>query len=262
VRAGRTPRILVVEHHRDLRRVLRYSLMRTGYAVDEAATGPDALDVARRQRPDLVLLDVLLPGLDGLEVCRILRREMASVAVVMITVKAAEADRQAGLDAGADDYVTKPFSMEDLRARIAALLARAGLSVEPTPITVGGRVAAQAEARSADRRGAAPGRRRAPRRVGGLVLDPATRTVELRGEAVPLAPKEFELLALLLAHQGRALTRDQIARAIWSGDVQSNTISVHVRWLREKLERYEPLPFRISTVFSVGYRLDRVGDVG
>jgi DNA-binding response OmpR family regulator len=221
------PRILLVEDNRNLRRVLRYSLARQGYRIDEAGTGPEALGQARRRRPDLILLDLVLPELGGLEVCRTLRREMATP-ILILTVKDAEADRVEGLRAGADDYMTKPFSMDDLRARIARLLEGDGS--------------------------------RPVRRPAGAVefqMNRAARSVRLHGEEVPLSPREFELLSFLLAHPGQVQTRERIAGRVWGGDVASNTITVHIRWLREKFETYEPPPFRITAVFGVGYRLDR-----
>jgi two-component system response regulator ResD len=241
------PRILLVEDNRNLRRVLRYSLARQGYRIDEAGTGPEALGQARRRRPALILLDLVLPELDGLEVCRTLRREMATP-ILILTVKDAEADRAEALRAGADDYMTKPFSMDDLRARIAALLEGVGSRPVRRPANDPG--AGAAEQASGNRRRSGP-------MAVEFQMNRAARSVRLHGEEVPLSPREFELLSFLLAHPGQVQTRERIAERVWGGNVASNTITVHIRWLREKFETYEPPPFRITAVFGVGYRLDR-----
>jgi DNA-binding response OmpR family regulator len=232
-------RILVVEDEENIRHTLRYNLAKEGYLVEEARTGPEALEEARRLRPDLILLDLMLPELSGLEVCRILRQEM-STPILVLTAKGSEVDKVVGLSVGADDYVTKPFSLTELLARITALLRRVELS-----------------------RGAPSGQSSDLEEVGDLVLDRAARTVRIAGDEVRLAPKEFDLLSFLLAHPGRVQSRERLIHKVWgSGYVgDRKTVDVHVRWLREKFERFESLPIRITTVFGVGYRLDRLDGV-
>ena len=228
-------RILVVEDEDAIRETLRYNLAREGYAVIEAATGPDALTLARSERPDLIVLDVMLPGLSGLEVCRVLRQESATP-ILMLTAKGTEVDKVVGLQLGADDYVTKPFSFNELLARITALLRRSEMS---------GRPAGAIEIEEFE----------------GFRIDRAARTIHIEGAELRLAPKEFDLLSLLLLNSGRVMSRQAIIAAIWGtrfyGDPK--TVDVHVRWLREKFEPFAQMPFRITTVFGVGYRLDRVG---
>jgi DNA-binding response OmpR family regulator len=226
-------RILVVEDDDAIREVLRYNLIREGYAVIEATTGSEAIGLAGTERPDLIILDVMLPGMSGLEVCRILRRE-SSPPILILSAKGTEVDKVVGLQLGADDYVSKPFSFNELLARITALLRRADMNVRVQSIP------------EVDE-------------FHGFKLDRAARTVHLEGAEVRLALKEFDLLSLLLANSGRVLSRQSIIAAVWGnrffGDPK--TVDVHVRWLREKLERFAHLPFRINTVFGIGYRLDR-----
>jgi two-component system response regulator RegX3 len=230
---GRQQRILIIEDEGSIREALRYNLAREGYEVLEAASGPAALITARGEHPDLILLDLMLPGMSGLEVCRVLRKEM-SVPILVLTAKSTELDKVVGLQIGADDYVTKPFSMNELLARISALLRRAGMSV----------------------------REEAPEMesFGGFRIDRAARTVHVGDDELRLAPKEFDLLSLLLLNAGRVLSRPTIIQRVWGtkfyGDAK--TVDVHVRWLREKFENFDMLPFRITTVFGVGYRLDRL----
>jgi len=228
-------RILVVEDEDTIRQTLAYNLEREGYAVSEAGTGAAALREARRLSPDLVVLDLMLPEMNGLEVCRVLRQEMA-VPILMLTAKDTEVDKIVGLQVGADDYMTKPFSLGELLARVNALLRRVELS---------------------------RGQVRRPDEIeefGGFRLDRAARTVHVAGEEVKLAPKEFDLLSWLVANAGRVQSREQLIRGVWGSNFfgDRKTVDVHVRWLREKFERFEQLPFRITTVFGVGYRLDRL----
>ncbi len=228
-------RILVVEDEDAIRETLRYNLAREGYVVLEAGTGPDALAMARAERPDLILLDVMLPGLSGLEVCRVLRQE-SSTPILMLTAKGSEVDKVVGLQLGADDYVTKPFSFNELLARITALLRRSEMSGRPPG-------AAEVE------------------EFGGFKIDRAARTIHLEGTELRLAPREFDLLSLLLRNSGRVMSRQAIISAVWGNRFYGDpkTVDVHVRWLREKFEPFAQMPFRITTVFGVGYRLDRIG---
>src|SRR6202051_1739819 len=181
-------RILLVEDEDAIRETLRYNLSREGYVVMEAATGTDALSMARAERPDLILLDVMLPELSGLEVCRILRQE-TSTPILMLTAKGTEVDKVVGLQLGADDYVTKPFSFNELLARVTALLRRSDMSARP----VG---APEIE------------------EFDGFRIDRAARTIHVESVELRLAPKEFDLLSLLLRHPGRALSRQASIAAV------------------------------------------------
>ena len=223
--------VLVVEDEENLVEALRYSLEHEGYAVLTAPDGGSGLETARAALPDLVILDVMLPNLDGLEVCRILRRE-TDVPILMLTAKGEEIDRVVGLEIGADDYVTKPFSMRELMARVRAMLRRP--------------------------RNAASGRMAEPLRSGLLAVDVDAHQASLNGEELRLKPREFDLLALFMRNPGRAFTRDQILEQLWGhdyiGDVR--TVDVHVRWLREKIEADPSTPARIITIRGVGYRFE------
>jgi DNA-binding response OmpR family regulator len=234
-------KILVVEDEPTLLETLEYNLKRQGYEVHTAADGLRALEVARRVRPDLILLDVMLPGLDGFEVCRVLRQEM-TVPILMLTARDDEVDKVVGLEVGADDYLTKPFSMRELYARIKALLRRVRL------------VRAEMAAASADAQG--PGGNMLV--FDDLRLDLARHEVSLRGEPLSMRPKEFELLLFLARHRGQVLSRDLILERVWGWDYVggSRTVDVHVRALREKIEADPARPVRIVTVRGVGYRFE------
>jgi DNA-binding response OmpR family regulator len=231
-------RILLVEDEESIRNTLRYNLAKEGFAVSEARTGTQALSEARRVRPDLIVLDLMLPELSGLEVCRILRQE-TSVPILILTAKDGEVDKVVGLQIGADDYVTKPFSLREILARITALLRRVELSTSSSNHR---QPAGEVEV------------------LGDFRLDRAARTVHVGDEELHLAPKEFDLLAFLLANAGRVQPRESIIQTVWGSNFfgERKTVDVHVRWLREKFEQFERLPFRITTVFGVGYRLDRL----
>lgn len=219
-------RILVVDDERPLVESIRFALQREGHEVQEAFDGVQALELARTGRFDLVVLDVMLPGMSGFEVCRALRQE-SDVAILLLTARSHETDRVVGLDLGADDYVTKPFSMRELMARVRAALRRRGMQ--------------QAAVLSA----------------GDLVLDPARHEVRCGHRVVVLAPKEYELLSVLLRHAGRVLTRDQLLEQVWGYDYTGDerTVDVHVSWLRRKL-REAGSSVRIEAVRGVGYRLE------
>ena len=227
--------VLVVEDDLTLLETLEYNLAAEGYAIVTAADGLTALEVARAEQPDLVLLDLMLPRLDGFEVCRILRQEM-SVPILMLTARADEVDRVVGLEMGADDYLTKPFSMRELVARVKALLRRVRLIREEL-----------AEERE----------RGEPQQLifGDLVIDLARRDVLVRGQSVRLKPQEYELLIFLARHPGIALSRDLLLERVWGWDYGggSRTVDVHVRWLWENIEQDPANPTRIVTVRGVGY---------
>jgi len=222
-------KILVVDDEPTLVATLKYNLEREGYQVITASDGESGLFLARANRPDLILLDLMLPVLDGLEVCRILRREM-SVPILMLTAKVEEVDKVVGLELGADDYVTKPFSMRELLARVRALLRRA----ETAP--------AEAELLT----------------TGDLQVDLRRREASRHGRALALKPKEYELLLFFVRNRGRAFTREELLSRIWGYDFagDTRTVDVHVRWLRQKIEEEPASPTRLITMRGVGYRFE------
>jgi DNA-binding response OmpR family regulator len=224
-------RVLVVDDDPTVSDVVRRYLERAGFAVALAAHGPDALDVFERDHSDLVVLDLMLPGIDGLEVCRRLRTRAPDVPIVMLTALGEEADRVLGLELGADDYMTKPFSPRELVLRVQSVLRRAGRP----PST-------QVPEGLAD---------------GDLVVDVARRIATLRGKELALTVREFDLLSFLLRNPGRAYKRAELLEAVWGwtfGD--HSTVTVHVRRLREKVEDEPAEPRRIVTVWGVGYRYE------
>jgi DNA-binding response OmpR family regulator len=227
--------ILVVEDDLTLLEALEYNLVGEGYAVITAADGLTALEVARDEQPDLIVLDLMLPRLDGFEVCRILRRE-TNVPILMLTARSDEVDRIVGLEVGADDYLTKPFSMRELLARVKALLRRVRLIREEV---AGEQVRPGSEQLA----------------FGDLVIDLDRHEVLVRGQALRLKPKEFELLVFLTRHPGMALSRDLLLERVWGWDYGggSRTVDVHVRWLREKVEADPANPEHIVTVRGIGY---------
>ncbi len=231
-------KILVVEDELSLRETLAYNLKKDGYAVESAGDGRTALEAARRMKPDLVVLDLMLPELDGFEVARVLRKEMTT-AILMLTARDEEIDRVVGLEVGADDYMTKPFSMRELLARVKAQLRRTRLIREEM-------TNAQASA---------PHEQLA---FGGLLIDQTRREVKLDGGPLQLKPKEYELLLFLAQHQGKMLSREFILERVWGWDYvgDSRTVDVHVRWLRQKIEADASKPTRIVTVRGGGYRFE------
>ncbi len=237
-------KILVVEDDPTLLDTLLYNLEKQHYAVITAADGWQAVELARRERPDLVILDWMLPGLDGLEVCRFIRQE-STVPILMLTARSAEIDKVLGLEIGADDYITKPFSMRELLARVKAHLRRTHMAPENRPA---------APAPADDGLPPAP----APLVFGELLIDPARREVMLRGHVVRLKPKEFELLLFLAHHRGVVLSRELILQRVWGWEFSggSRTVDVHIRWLREKIEDDPAHPGRIITVRGAGYRFE------
>jgi DNA-binding response OmpR family regulator len=230
--------ILVVEDELALQETLVYNLKKEGYTVEAVGDGRLALEAARRLRPDLMVLDVMLPQLDGFEVARLLRTEMPT-AILMLTARDDVVDRVVGLEVGADDYLTKPFSMRELLARVKAQLRRARLIQQEI-----GRAAASA----------APG----SLSFGTLVVDKDRREVRLDGKALQLKPKEYELLLFMAEHMGRTLSREFVLERVWGWDYigDSRTVDVHVRWLRQKIEVNPSSPERIVTVRGAGYRFE------
>ena len=227
--------VLVVEDEENILEALRYSLEREGYAVHTAVDGEEGLNLARQHSPDLIILDVMLPKMDGFELCRILRSE-TEVPIIMLTARGEEIDRIVGLEMGADDYVTKPFSTREFMVRIRNMLRRSRHSAN-----------AQSTSASGDNIVA-----------GDLEVNLASRVVRRAGAAVEMKPREFDLLALLVKNAGRAFSRDQILQQLWGHDYygDSRTVDVHVRWLREKIELNPSKPRRLVTVRGVGYRFD------
>jgi DNA-binding response OmpR family regulator len=237
--ADLTDKILVIEDEPSLVETLAYNLVRQGYQVQTARDGVAALDLARREKPDVIILDVMLPGLDGFEVCRILRREM-TVPILMLTARDDEIDKVVGLEVGADDYMTKPFSMRELLARVKALLRRVRLIREQM-------AASAAAVPPSDRL-----------TFGNLILDLTRREALVNGQAVALKPQEYELMVYLARNRGTALSRDQILQTVWGWDYNggTRTVDVHVRWLREKIESDPAHPTRIVTIRGTGYRFE------
>jgi DNA-binding response OmpR family regulator len=231
-------KILVVEDEPVLQETLAYNLTRQGYLVETAGDGLLAVSVARRTQPDLILLDIMLPGMDGFEVCRLIRQEM-SVPILMLTAKDDEIDRVIGLEIGADDYITKPFSMRELMARVKAQLRRMRLM----------RQEAESQIESPTKE---------IMRFGNLVLDLTRREVSFDGKVLALNPKEYDLLLYFARHRGQALSREQILEEVWGWNYAggSRTVDVHVRWLRAKIEVDPTKPSRIVTVRGAGYRFE------
>lgn len=231
-------KILVVEDEISLQETLAYNLTQQGYEVETAGDGKAAIEAARRIKPDLILLDIMLPILDGIEVCRILRQEM-NVPILMLTARDDEIDRVIGLEIGADDYITKPFSMRELMARVKANLRRTRFDKEDT-------LAAPAQPENEIIR------------FDNLVLDLTRQEVLLDDKPLTLKPKEFDLLLYLARHRGQALSRDTILGQVWGWEYTGNsrTVDVHMSWLREKIERDPTHPVRIVTVRGTGYRFE------
>ena len=227
-------RVLVVDDDATVRDVVARYLGDAGYRVDVAADGESALAAAARKRPDAVVLDLMLPGTGGLDVCRALRAGQAPPAIVMLTALGEEDDRLLGLELGADDYVTKPFSPRELVLRVGSILRRttAPGSSASSPLLVD----------------------------GGLRVDPAAREATVDGRVLALTTREFDLLAFLLAHPGQAFTREELLSRVWGWEFgDRSTVTVHVRRLREKVETDPTAPRRIATIWGTGYRYDREG---
>jgi two-component system phosphate regulon response regulator PhoB len=222
-------KILVVEDDRDVSKLLKYNLEKEGFKVGAVTDGSLVLPELRRDPADVVILDLMLPGMDGLEVCRQLRRhdKFSSIPILMLTARSEEADRVVGLELGADDYVTKPFSMRELVARVRVLLRRH----DPAP-------------------------QRANLQRGALLIDPAAHNVSVSGRLVELSALEFKLLHYLAAHPGIVFSRDQLLDSVWGNDrsVTQRSVDVYVRRVREKIESEPEHPRYLHTVHGVGYR--------
>ncbi|MCL0097618.1 response regulator transcription factor [Dehalococcoidia bacterium] len=224
-------KILIVEDEETLLEVLRYNLDKEGYTVVTAADGIQALNSARSESPDLIILDIMLPQLDGFEVCRILRKDI-TVPIIMLTAKEEEIDKVLGLELGADDYMAKPFSMRELKARIKAILRRTAAQSKPGEASV--------------------------IRIADLAVDLGKHQVSVGEASVSLTPKEFDLLAYLAGNKGRVFSREHLLERVWGYDYfgDTRTVDVHIRWLREKLETEPSKPRRLITVRGTGYKIE------
>jgi phosphate regulon transcriptional regulator PhoB len=222
-------KVLVVDDEAPIAEALAYNLRKEGHLPLVAGDGEQCLAVAREERPDLVLLDVMLPSGSGFDVCRKLRKE-SDVPIIMLTARAEEMDRVVGLELGADDYVTKPFSMRELMARVKSVLRRSAVGGWPVEGVL---------------------------HRGDLTLDVARHEVKKGDAIIDLSPKEFELLSFLMQHPGRAFARETLLDRVWGADayVGERTVDVHVRWLREKVEENPARPKLLLTIRGVGYKL-------
>jgi two-component system OmpR family response regulator len=225
-------KILIVEDDNNLLDTLKYNLRKEGYNTVTAVDGAEALYIARQEKPDLIILDIMLPKLSGFEVCRILRKEM-TIPILMLTAKTDEVDKIVGLEIGADDYMTKPFSVRELLARLGAMLRRADISKHPA------------------------GERRILR-IGDLEVDVGRHQALYRGSRLSLTPKEYDLLAFLAVNEGFVFSREQLLEKVWGYDYagDTRTVDVHIRWLRQKTEGDPAKPKHLVTVRGAGYKLE------
>jgi phosphate regulon transcriptional regulator PhoB len=222
--------VLVVDDEAPIVQAVAYNLRKEGYHVLTASDAEECLEIVRQQPPDLIILDVMLPTASGLDVCRMIRHQQNAVPIIMLTARAEETDRVVGLELGADDYVTKPFSMRELMARVKSVLRR---------------TTAQEKAAALERV-----------EIGELRIDPERHEVTVRGKPVTLTPREFELLRFLASHPGQVFTRQVLLDRVWGADayVEERTVDVHIRWLREKIEANPSHPEMLLTVRGVGYK--------
>jgi len=249
----KTSLVLVVDDEVTVREMIAFNMRREGLEVAFAGSGPEAVEQARALNPDLIVLDVMLPGMDGFEVCRVVR-EQSTVPILLLSARSEEIDRVVGLEIGADDYLTKPFAMRELVARVRAMLRRSRM------LTPGGSAVAadwQADAGLSPSipdpvPPADPGRIVA----GDMLIDVPRRLVQIAGQAVALKSREFELLLYFMRHPGIVLSRDALLREVWGYDypIDTRTVDVHIRWLRQKIEIDASSPLRIMTVRGHGYR--------
>jgi DNA-binding response OmpR family regulator len=226
-------KILVVEDDANLLEAIKYNLRKEGYDFVTANDGEQALAAARKEKPDVIILDIMLPKIDGFEVCRILRKEMTSP-ILMLTAKADETDKIVGLEIGADDYMTKPFSMRELLARIRSMLRRLKMSATTAARTP------------------------ALMKIGDLEVDISRHTAALAGKTLELSPKEFDLLVFLAKNKGLVFNREQLLEKVWGYDFagDTRTVDVHIRWLRQKIEPDTAHPQYLVTVRGTGYKLE------
>ncbi len=221
-------KVLVVDDEQPIVEAVAYNLKKEGYLVETAADAEQCLALVRREAPDLILLDVMLPSASGFEICKMLRKQ-GSIPIIMLTARADETDRVVGLELGADDYVVKPFNMRELMARVKSVLRRATSEPAQDDMTL---------------------------LSGNLSIDPVRHEVSLNNVMLSLAPKEFDLLRFLMAHPGQVFTRQVLLDRVWGAEayVEERTVDVHMRWLREKVESSPSHPVRLLTVRGVGYK--------
>ena len=235
------PTILVVDDERHIVELVRFNLEKEGYRVITAQDGKEACSLASAEKPDLIILDVMLPEMDGFEVCRVIQRDstISDVPIIMLTARTEELDKVLGLEIGADDYITKPFSPRELLARVKARLRRSAKKSPKLP----------------DDNGVI--------RTDGLVIDPQRFEVSLEGEKLDLTPKEFELIRFLARSPGRVLTRDYLLENIWGYEYlgDTRTVDVHIRHLRQKIESDPANPQYIETVRGIGYKFKEKNNV-
>lgn len=233
----------MIEDESNIQELLRYNLEKSGYSVTVTDNGDDGIKEAKQNVPDLILLDIMLPGIDGLEVCKLLRadRRTKKVPIFMLTAKGEELDKVLGLELGADDYITKPFSIKELIARIRAALRRVGEDSEETEASDGERTILK---------------------VGDVEIDTEKYEVRKKGEKLALTLKEFELLKMLAENRGKVMTRDFLLDKIWGYDYagETRTVDVHIRHLRQKIEDGDGNCQLIETIRGVGYRLNSEGE--
>lgn len=241
--------ILVVDDEKTLRDMLDYNLRREGYRVLTAADGSEAVHLALAEHPDLIILDIMLPGMNGFDVCRAVRKEL-TVPILMLSAREEEIDKVLGLELGADDYMTKPFGLRELLARVHAMLRRAEMVQVRQPVIAG-----------PSGETPLPVDQEIPRALvaGELVINPGSRTVTLAGEPVETRPKEFDLLVFLASHPMQVFSREILLDRVWGYEFVggTRTVDVHVRWLRQKLEADPANPQIIQTVYGVGYKFGR-----
>jgi two-component system alkaline phosphatase synthesis response regulator PhoP len=229
-------KILVVDDEQSIVTLLEFNLQKAGFEVVKAGDGPTAVKLAETEKPDLIVLDIMLPGMDGMEVCKKLRMERINTPILMLTAKDEEFDKILGLELGADDYMTKPFSPREVVARVKAILRRSGQQQEQ-------------ETNQSDEQMIT---------IGQLVIYPEKYEVLFNGNRLELTPKEFELLQYMASHPGRVMTRDQLLNAVWNYDFvgDSRIVDVHISHLREKIEEDTKQPKYIKTVRGLGYKLE------
>jgi two-component system OmpR family response regulator len=233
-------KILIVDDDKNLLEVIKYNLEKDGCSVVLAEDGTQAIEIAHREKPNLIILDVMLPGIDGFEVCRILRKEM-SVPILMLSAKTDEIDKVVGLELGADDYITKPFSVRELMARVRAALRRRESNEQHT---LSNKLKETRENLII--------------KGHGLEVDTVRHQVSMKGSVLNLTPKEFELLAFLMRYKGQVFNREQLMEKVWGYTFEGSkrTVDVHVRWLRQKIEDNPDTPKILVTVIGFGYKFE------